>query len=173
MKKATKFVAVSAASLLVLAGCAAEETVTDETTSAAPAPGTPAPNQTHRHLNQRVTRRDRRRAMPTTAAQPQVAEHGHQIAPCQRRLAVRAVRARRGQVEHRLCISSLASADRLPFAFEHARQAPHHHIEKAAQLQAHQGRCQDAERWLDGHGLRVDAVQARDGSVCRAIKRSA
>lgn len=38
MKKATKFVAVSAASLLVLAGCAAEETVTDETTSAAPAP---------------------------------------------------------------------------------------------------------------------------------------
>lgn len=39
MKKATKFVALSAASLLVLAGCAAEdETTTDATTSAAPAP---------------------------------------------------------------------------------------------------------------------------------------
>ena len=38
MKKATKFVAVSAASLLVLAGCAADETVTEDTTSAAPAP---------------------------------------------------------------------------------------------------------------------------------------
>ena len=38
MKKATKFVAVSAASLLVLAGCAADETTTEETTSAAPAP---------------------------------------------------------------------------------------------------------------------------------------
>ncbi|MDG2496875.1 MAG: ABC transporter substrate-binding protein [Aquiluna sp.] len=38
MKKATKFVAVSAAALLVLAGCAAEETVDEATTSAAPAP---------------------------------------------------------------------------------------------------------------------------------------
>ncbi len=40
MKKATKFIAVSAASLLVLAGCAAEDTATEETTSAAPAPAT-------------------------------------------------------------------------------------------------------------------------------------
>ena len=38
MKKATKFVAVSAATLLVLAGCAAADTATEETTSAAPAP---------------------------------------------------------------------------------------------------------------------------------------
>lgn len=38
MKKATKFVAVSAATLLVLAGCAAADTATEETTSAATAP---------------------------------------------------------------------------------------------------------------------------------------
>tara|TARA_B110000503_G_scaffold82107_1_gene125369 strand:- start:2318 stop:3655 length:1338 start_codon:yes stop_codon:yes gene_type:complete len=38
MKKATKFLAVSAATLLVLAGCAAADTATEETTSAAPAP---------------------------------------------------------------------------------------------------------------------------------------
>jgi hypothetical protein len=35
MKKATKFVALSAALVLGLAGCAAGETVTEETTSAA------------------------------------------------------------------------------------------------------------------------------------------
>ena len=38
MKKATKFVAVSAATLLVLAGCAAADTATEETTSAPAAP---------------------------------------------------------------------------------------------------------------------------------------